>query len=414
MARGTDGRWSVVYHHQQLDILSVVRPSNSFSTPVWHGMFCFRDLLRELQRRCGLRPTRHVSTREQLAIFLRIARTGQGNLEMQERFQRSGDTISKYGTLFPWYLIVSFNCDLDQSISSDSQYACLKGVLWSLRETTSCRWDPKRDPWWSTILPLLCKMSWCCWWFTAWCFVSAADMARYRSRKGRISTNLFAACRFSLLFCYMLSRWEGSAADSWIFNNAWWTDFLIAPRTYYLGDAGFPLCDALLVPYRGVHYHLKVERMVSKWAKVMPDFSYSEFLTGIWPLLRPANEKELFNLRYASLWNVTEWIFGVCKWQFKLTVAASEYSVQTQSKIPLALAALHNFICLVDPEDDADIDGDNEAGETPSAAAPINLDHLGSHISQVEKDQASAMRHDIARVMWGDYQRELAEWAEQL
>lgn len=78
MARGTDGR-----------------PSNSFSTPVWHGMFCFRDLLRELQRRCGLRPTRHVSTREQLAIFLRIARTGQGNLEMQERFQRSGDTISK-------------------------------------------------------------------------------------------------------------------------------------------------------------------------------------------------------------------------------------------------------------------------------------------------------------------------------
>lgn len=87
----------------------------------------------------------------------------------------------------------------------------------------------------------------------------------------------------------------------------------------------------------------------------------------------------------------------------------NEYLVYTQSKIPLALAALHNFIWLVDPEDDADIDGDNEAGETPSAAAPINLDHLGSHISQVEKDQASAMRHDIARVMWGDYQRELAE-----
>ena len=26
---------------------------------------------------------------------------------------------------------------------------------------------------------------------------------------------------------------------------------------YYLGDAGFPSCDALLVLYHGVRYHLK-------------------------------------------------------------------------------------------------------------------------------------------------------------
>lgn len=58
--------------------------------------FVFRKLLRELEKRAGLRPTRHVSTEEQLAIFLRIARTGLSNAEMQERFQRSGDTISKY------------------------------------------------------------------------------------------------------------------------------------------------------------------------------------------------------------------------------------------------------------------------------------------------------------------------------
>ena len=88
-------------------------------------------------------------------------------------------------------------------------------------------------------------------------FVSQNDMAQYRSRKGRISTNLFAACRFSLLFCYLLSGWEGSAADSRIFDSARRTDFPITPGTYYLGDAGFPLCDALLVPYRGVRYHLK-------------------------------------------------------------------------------------------------------------------------------------------------------------
>ncbi|KAI0037389.1 hypothetical protein FA95DRAFT_1507029, partial [Auriscalpium vulgare] len=26
---------------------------------------------------------------------------------------------------------------------------------------------------------------------------------------------------------------------------------------YYVADAGFPNCDALLVPYRGVRYHLR-------------------------------------------------------------------------------------------------------------------------------------------------------------
>ncbi len=55
----------------------------------------FRKLVKELQTRTWLAPTRWVSAEEQLAIFLRIARTGQANVEMQERFQRSGDTVSK-------------------------------------------------------------------------------------------------------------------------------------------------------------------------------------------------------------------------------------------------------------------------------------------------------------------------------
>jgi hypothetical protein len=57
--------------------------------------FVFRRLVRELQRKAGLCDTKHVSSEEQVAIFLRIAVTGLGNREQQERFQRSGDTISK-------------------------------------------------------------------------------------------------------------------------------------------------------------------------------------------------------------------------------------------------------------------------------------------------------------------------------
>jgi len=55
----------------------------------------FKRLIRELERTAGLTPTQHVSSEEQLAIFLRIARSADSNKEMQERFQRSGDTISK-------------------------------------------------------------------------------------------------------------------------------------------------------------------------------------------------------------------------------------------------------------------------------------------------------------------------------
>jgi hypothetical protein len=57
--------------------------------------FVFRKLLQALKHRTGLRDTKYVSAEEQLAIFLRIARTGMSNAEMQERFQRSGDTVSK-------------------------------------------------------------------------------------------------------------------------------------------------------------------------------------------------------------------------------------------------------------------------------------------------------------------------------
>jgi hypothetical protein len=61
--------------------------------------FVFRALVRALRLKCGLAPTKHVSGEEQVGIFLCIAVTGLGNREHQERFQRSGDTISKYSFL---------------------------------------------------------------------------------------------------------------------------------------------------------------------------------------------------------------------------------------------------------------------------------------------------------------------------
>ena len=126
---------------------------------------------------------------------------------------------------------------------------------------------------------------------------------------------------------------------------------------------------------------------------------------------RPTNAKELFNLRHASLRNVIERIFGVCKRRFRLMSAAAEYNIRTQAKIPGAIAVLHNFIQIFDPDDLAHDDGDNPDlgidGDSFRELPPINPDHLGRHISQAEKDRAGARRDEIANAMWVDYVAEL-------
>jgi hypothetical protein len=55
----------------------------------------FTQLLELLVREAGLRDTRYVTAREQLAIFLHYMCRGLSNQALQERFQRSADTISK-------------------------------------------------------------------------------------------------------------------------------------------------------------------------------------------------------------------------------------------------------------------------------------------------------------------------------
>ena len=66
----------------------------------------------------------------------------------------------------------------------------------------------------------------------------------------------FFYCEWPLCFQYMLSGWDGSAADASLYNDAHQHDLSIPEGRYYLTDEGFGACDALLVPYRGIRYHL--------------------------------------------------------------------------------------------------------------------------------------------------------------
>lgn len=88
------------------------------------------------------------------------------------------------------------------------------------------------------------------------CCPSAAERQAARNRKGGISQNCLACVSFSMRFQYFLSGWEGSTADGAMYSYLRLADLRIPEGKYYLADAGFGVCDALLVSFRGVRYHL--------------------------------------------------------------------------------------------------------------------------------------------------------------
>ncbi|KAG2030989.1 hypothetical protein BDR03DRAFT_845829, partial [Suillus americanus] len=49
----------------------------------------------------------------------------------------------------------------------------------------------------------------------------------------------------------------GSSSDAAIWNDGCSHDLCIPEGRYLLVDTGFGTCDALLVPYHSVHYHLE-------------------------------------------------------------------------------------------------------------------------------------------------------------
>jgi hypothetical protein len=162
------------------------------------------------------------------------------------------------------------------------------------------------------------------------CAPSEVDRENCRNRKGSISLNCLAACSFDLQFTYVLNGWEGSANDVTVYNDARVCDFRVPEGRYYLADAGYATRPELLIPYRGVRYHL------AEWERADR---------------RPCNKEELFNLRHASARNVIERIFGVMKKRFKILKDPPGYDMKIQVHIMLALCALHNFIRRHDPEE---------------------------------------------------------------
>ncbi|KAG2349303.1 hypothetical protein BDR05DRAFT_871015, partial [Suillus weaverae] len=107
---------------------------------------------------------------------------------------------------------------------------------------------------------------------------------------------------------------------------------------------------------------------------------------------------------HTSLHNIIKHIFSIMKQQWHILQLPSEYKMDFQANISVALCALHNFICRYDPtifdnKYDEDLLGheleDSEAAE---------LNELGDGPADTwERWRADVHCDAIARAMWDNY-----------
>jgi hypothetical protein len=88
------------------------------------------------------------------------------------------------------------------------------------------------------------------------CSATAEMRQAARDRKGGLTQNCLAICGFDMKFYYIFNGWDGSAANSTMFYDARVTDLHVPVGKYYLADAGFLICNALLILKWGECYHL--------------------------------------------------------------------------------------------------------------------------------------------------------------
>ena len=203
-------------------------------------------------------------------------------------------------------------------------------------------------------------------------------------------------------FCYILSGWEGSASDGGVFHDARLHDLVIPAGKYYLADAGYPICDALMVPFHGVWYHL--------WEWESSGLQYVLIMASLQAFIdlldRPQNYKELYNLRHSQARNVVERIFGVAKKCFAILRETNEYPMPTQAKIVTGCGVIHNFICTYDPDD---MPEPWVPDTILSSLAQSSDTHGSGNIGFQENGHATMHREDISQAMWLSYQEELEQ-----
>ncbi|KAJ4819385.1 nuclease [Rhynchospora pubera] len=323
----------------------------------------FLNLCFVLEERCGLKPTRQVGIQEMVARFLYTISHNEKHRPTAFFFDRGRATISR-----DFHKVINAIIELEQEYLKQPDGSMVPREIFL---------NDKFFPYFKD-----CVGAIDCTHVRA--KVQSQKVTRYRGRKENPTMNVLAACTFDLKFSYVLVGWEGTASDSKIIKNALSRRYplKIPEGKFYLVDAGFMLKSTLITPYRGERYHLK---------------EYS-------PTNPPRTDRELFNLRHASLRNVIERCFGVVKKRFPVIRSATEphYFTTTLKKIIVACCILHNYLVDKDPNLPsmlAEVDAEMQYRRPRRPNQPAN------RAEEEDMKRGEAMRNEMAVNMWRNYAR---------
>ncbi|CAA0820202.1 Unknown protein [Striga hermonthica] len=287
-------------------------------------------------------------------MFLSVLAHHKKNRVVKFDFKRSGQTISKFfhNVLRAVLRLHPLLCAQSNAVTdscTDWRWRWFKGCLGALD---------------GTYIPV---------------GVPARLHPRYRNRKSRVSVNVLGVCTQEMNFSYVLTGWEGSAADSRVLRDAVHRPggLRVPTGNYYLCDGGYTNGPGFLAPYRGVRYHLD-------------EFGEGNRL--------PRNHRELFNLRHARARNVIERAFGVLKMRWAVLRSKTYFDIRTQNKIILACCLLQNFIRMtmhVDPME-------NEAANMMNHPTNPEAENPFDYVDVVEPStEWTEMREDLAMSIGG-------------
>ncbi|XLR24066.1 hypothetical protein S83_051966, partial [Arachis hypogaea] len=155
----------------------------------------FANLCELLEVQGGLNEDGHVSLPEQVATFLIILVHHKKNRSLQVRFCRSSETVSKY-----------FNKVLKAVIR-------IQSILFAKATPVE---EDCLNPIWRRFKDCLGALDGTYIEVT----VPESEKEKYRTRKGKICTNVLGVCNREMGFVYVLSRWEGLASDSRVLRDA--------------------------------------------------------------------------------------------------------------------------------------------------------------------------------------------------
>ncbi|KAK2454169.1 hypothetical protein QL285_001760 [Trifolium repens] len=194
-----------------------------------------------LVSRGWLHPSTEMTSLEALAMFLWSCAHSETNRNIQNKFGKSGETVSRKFTEVLESLCLlakeivrppDFNfVEVPSKIKNDRRY-------WPYFEGCIGAID-------GTHIPAI---------------VPTKDQIRYIGRKGYPTQNVMLVCNFDMLITFVVVGWPGTAHDTRILSSVIEEMKSVFPHPpegkYYLVDAGYPNMKGYLSPYKGERYHI--------------------------------------------------------------------------------------------------------------------------------------------------------------